>query len=216
MKYLNLKFIYIWSKYFFSKYSRYRHIYNEIIKCKPKNILEVGVYKGKRAHEMIFLASSFNRVIQYYGFDLFEKMKKSKIATELSKEPESKLNIKKKLSTDFKNAKIKLIQGDTKNTLKKFSKLKKKIDFVFIDGGHSLSTIQSDWKYIKKILNKKSIVIFDDYYGDHEIIKKFGCNKVIQKLGNKFKYEVLQSNDYIKKNKKNIKNSLVKVTFNHS
>ena len=46
MKILNLKFLTIWFRYYFSKYSRYRHIYWIIINLRPKSILEVGVYKG--------------------------------------------------------------------------------------------------------------------------------------------------------------------------
>ena len=95
MKYLNPKFIIIWFKYLFSKYSRYRYIFLEIIKLKPKTILEVGVYKGQRSREMLDLASKLNNKISYYGFDLFEDINKGKIKKELSKKPFSKKNSKK-------------------------------------------------------------------------------------------------------------------------
>ena len=35
-------------------------------------------------------------------------------------------------------------------------------------------------------MSKKSIVIFDDYYDDTEIIKNYGCNKVINDIGDEF------------------------------
>ena len=79
VKYLNYKFLLLWTKYFFSKYSRYRFIYSIILNSRPKTILEIGVYKGKRSKEMIYLAKSFNEKIVYYGFDLFEDIKKTKI-----------------------------------------------------------------------------------------------------------------------------------------
>ena len=213
MKILNLKFLTIWFRYYFSKYSRYRHIYWIIINLRPKSILEVGVYKGKRSNEMINLTKDFTKSLSYYGFDLFEKIQMSKINLELSKQPLSRTQLQKKLLNNFKDVKINLIQGDTKKTLKNFSKKKKKIDFVFIDGGHSIQTIQSDWNNVKNFISEKSVVIFDDYYDDKNIIKKFGCNKIIEKLESKYKYEILPSNDYIKFQNKMIKNSLVKVTY---
>ena len=209
---LYFKFLKFWLKYYFSKYSRYRHIYLTLLSLRPKTILEIGVYRGIRSYEMISLASDLSSSIKYYGFDLFEKISKKKIKLELSKQPLLKKEIELKLN-GFKNTKVKLIGGDTQITLKKFIKLKKKIDFIFIDGGHSVKTILSDWKNVKKIMSKKSIVIFDDYYDDTEITKNFGCNKVINEIGKEFNFEILKSTDFIFFNKKKIKNSLVKVFY---
>ncbi len=213
MKFLNVRFIKIWVKYFFSKYSRYKHLYWIIVKLKPKTIMEIGVYKAVRANEMIHLAKKFHDKITYYGFDLFERIGKKKIDLELSKNPLSKNILKKKIIANHKSSKINLIQGDTLRTLKKFVKSKKKIDLIFVDGGHSVKTIQSDWDNIKKIMSKKTVVIFDDYYHDNFITKKFGCNKIIHNLKEKYRYEILQSTDYIEFEKRRIKNSLVRVTL---
>ena len=211
VKYLNYKFLLLWIKYFFSKYSRYRFIYSIILNSRPKTILEIGVYKGKRSKEMIYLAKSFNEKIVYYGFDLFEDIKKTKINNELSKKPKSKKYLSKFIKQNLKNVQVNLIKGDTKKTLQKFVKKKLKIDFVFIDGGHAISTIKSDWKNVKKIIGKKSVVVFDDYYDNTTITKKFGCNKVIENLENKYSYTILPSTDYVSEHKMNFKNSLVKV-----
>lgn len=212
MKNINFKFLKFWLKYYFSKYSRYRHIYLTLLNLRPKTILEIGVYRGIRSYEMLSLASDLNSSIKYYGFDLFEKISKKKIKLELSKQPLHKKEIKAKLSR-FKNTKVELIGGDTQITLKKFIKSKLKIDFIFIDGGHSVKTILSDWKNVKKVMSKKSIVIFDDYYDDAKISKKYGCNKVINEIGDEFNFEILKSKDFIFFNKKKIKNSLVKVFY---
>ena len=212
MKNINFKFLKFWLKYYFSKYSRYRHIYLTLLNLRPKTILEIGVYRGIRSYEMISLASDLNSSIKYYGFDLFEKITKKKNKLELSKQPLPKKEIEAKLNS-FKNSKVKLISGDTQITLKKFIKSKTKIDFIFIDGGHSIKTILSDWKNVKKVMSKKSIVIFDDYYDDGEIIKKYGCNKVINEIGDEFNFEILKSTDFIFIKKKKIKNSLVKVFY---
>ena len=67
-----------------------------------------------------------------------------------------------------------MIKGDTIKSLKTFSKKNKIIDFIFIDGGHSLKTIKSDWNNVKKLINKKSEVVFDDYYHDDSLSQNLG------------------------------------------
>ena len=213
IKFFNISFIKIWIRYYFSKYSRYRHLYWIIVKLRPKSILEIGVYKAKRANEMIYLSKKFHNSVAYYGFDLFDRISKKEISSELSKNPSAKNILKQYLTTNHKTSKINLIQGNTRKTLKKFVKLKKKIDLIFIDGGHSVKTIQSDWDNIKKIMTKKTVVIFDDYYHDDLLIKKFGCNKIIDNLKDKYDFQILKSTDYIEFKKRKIKNSLVRVTL---
>ena len=75
---------------------------------------------------------------------------------------------------------MKLFSGYTFKTL---PIIDKKVDFIFIDGGHSIKTIYSDWKHCSKLMKKKSILLFDDYYlNNKNIIKNFGCNKIINKI----------------------------------
>ena len=81
---------------------------------------------------MIEAAKIFNNKIKYYGFDLFEELKPDILKKELSKIPVKKKYIYKNLS---KIADVKLFKGYTNINLQK---LKKKVDFVFIDGGHSV------------------------------------------------------------------------------
>ena len=109
--------------------------------------------------------------------------KKNLISKESSKFPISKKKIERKINF-LKD--IKLIKGNTRITLLKFSKKIKKVDFVFLDGGHSIKTIKSDWKYTERMISSNSIVVFDDYYETIDNLKdKFGCNKVIDSLSNK-------------------------------
>ena len=210
MRYINLKFLLLWLKYSLAKYSRYRYLFKFIVAVKPKSILEIGVYKGKRSSEMIDLAQSLNKKIQFYGFDLFEKITKKKIILEFSKNPSSKKEILKMLSQSFPKSKIKLIKGNTITTLKRF-KTKKKIDFIFVDGGHSVKTIKKDWQNVKNLINKKSIVIFDDYYGDDKISRKFGSKQIIDNLEKKYVAKILPSNDIVSIKNQEILNSLVLV-----
>lgn len=214
MKFFNITFLLIWLKYFFSKYSRYLFIYEQILKNKPNSIMEIGVYRGIRSIEMIKLSNKLNqhRTI-FYGFDLFEDITKEKIKHEASKQPLTLSILKKKITSFNGKNKTHLIKGDTKKTLKKFAKTNKKIDFIFVDGGHAVNTIKSDWENIKKIIHKKSIVIFDDYYHDENLSKKYGCKKIIKNLGKRYLSQIIKSNDYAILSNKRIKNSLVKVNI---
>ena len=182
---LFLKFLYRVTKYLLGSTKRYSFLLFSVFKTRPSSIIEIGVYNGNRAIELIETAKIFNNKIEYYGFDLFEEFYETKnmIKKELSKFPLSKRNIQKKLN---KLAKIHLFKGDTKKTLPKFARQKKKVDFIFIDGGHSINTIRSDWNAVKKIISKKSLVIFDDYYEiKKKILNKYGCNNVISSLSAK-------------------------------
>ena len=210
MKYLNFKFLILWFKYSFSKYSRYKYLFKLILNQKPKTILEIGVYKGKRSIEMMDLAQCFNKQIIFYGFDLFEKITEKKIKDELSKNPLSKDEIFTKLKNLFPKAKINLIKGDTIKTLKNLD-IKNKIDFIFIDGGHSLNTIKKDWQNVKKLIHRNSLVVFDDYYDDEHISKKFGSKNIIKNLGKNYISKILPSTDKIYVKNKKILNSLVLV-----
>ena len=168
-------------KYLISDTRRYSNILSIILYYKPKSIAEIGVYRGVRSREMIQAAKIFNKNIEYFGFDLFEMINSKIQKKELSKIPNSKKDTLKNLS---RYARVKLFKGYTTKTLDKLKN--KKVDLIFIDGGHKLSTIKNDWEKCKKFQKKNTIIIFDDYYlNDKKIIKRFGCNLVINKISEK-------------------------------
>ena len=168
-------------KYLISDTKRYSIILSTIFYYRPKSIIEIGVYRGVRAKEMIQAAQIFNKNIEYFGFDLFEMINKKIQRKELSKIPYSKKDIKNNLS---KYAKVRLFKGYTSKTLDKLKN--KKVDLIFIDGGHRLDTIKNDWNKSIKFQKKNTIIIFDDYYLDNEkIIRNFGCNLVVNKIDEK-------------------------------
>ena len=168
-------------KYLISDTKRYSIILSTIFYYRPKSIIEIGVYRGVRAKEMIQAAQIFNKNIEYFGFDLFEMINKKIQKKELSKIPYSKKDIKNNLS---KYAKVRLFKGYTSKTLDKLKN--KKVDLIFIDGGHRLDTIKNDWYKSIKFQKKNTIIIFDDYYLDNEkIIRNFGCNLVVNKIDEK-------------------------------
>jgi predicted O-methyltransferase YrrM len=194
------KFIKRYIFYTFSDTRRYSELLSRAIISKPIKILEIGVFRGKRAIELIECAKIFNKKIMYYGFDLFEDITNLKIKNELSKRPLNKEEIILKLLKVIPN--IYLFKGNTNKTLKLLNN-NKKFDFIFIDGGHSIKTIANDWKYAEQKLKKNGIIVLDDYYvGCKEIIKKFGCNSLVSQLDdmNLYNIEFSKRTDFFKKN----------------
>lgn len=171
--------------------SRYDNLFRIIKERKCKKIVEIGTFNGIHAKQMIETAieSVGRENVEYYRYDLFEDLTDKKYDEEFSKKPSIKERAKNhlpsiKLVKDLlEQTRIKFIlfKGDSKITLPKTRHLIRDANFVFIDGGHSKKTINSDWNVVKSIMNKNTIVIFDDYY--HSIHKeKFGCNNIIDNL----------------------------------
>jgi hypothetical protein len=208
-----IKFLKRYVSYKMSSTKRYSELLLKATSIKAKNFLEIGVYTGKRSKELIECGKIFRKKINYYGFDLFEDITDKKIKKELSKKPDAINAIKTKLSK--LNLNFFLIKGNTINTLKKF-KPKILFDLIFIDGGHSIKTIESDWKYTKRLIKKNGFVVFDDYYvNDKKIIKKFGCNNLINHLKKKGLYsiEFSKNTDYFPGKNYGIKLVFVKILY---
>ena len=155
----------------------------EIVKKKkPKHFLEIGVFCGVTARnicEFLDLAQQGN--FSYTGVDLFgddnsdhnEKKPKyisnQKFANPLKhfyynlylKENLNSLKSVKFFLRKFEN-KVSLHRGDSNKVLKNLNI--KKIDFAFIDGGHSYQTTYNDLKYIyENMKGKKGTIVCDDY-----------------------------------------------------
>ena len=139
--------------------------------------MEIGTFDGGRARHMIETAMINHSIdkIRYFGFDLFESLNDDDLINEFSKKPPTIDQVKCSLKTT--GAKIELFQGYSRNTLPIFYERMKggqPLDLIFIDGGHSKETIQSDWNYARKLMGINTVVLFDDYYNnDEEEVKKF-------------------------------------------
>ena len=186
---------------------RYVTLLNEVAKRRPSTILEIGTHCGNSAIRMVDEAKKYNDDVFYYGFDVFDWGDQDFMKTEFNGKRSATFG-KTKLRLDKANINHKLIIGDTKNTLKKFSP-DRYIDIVFIDGGHSIETIESDWNYIKYLMDKNTVVIFDDYYENRD---DFGCKKLIDALEKTYRYDVQKLDPIEKIEKNDIVLRLVKVT----
>lgn len=182
-----LFFLYIKYNFIHKGKKRYFSIYKHIFLNKPINICEIGVFTGERSREIITLSGLLNKKKTIYsGFDLFEEITDEQIKLEFSKKPlsfeEISVLIKKnKFCSDFK-----LIRGNTIKTLKDY-KFQEKQDLIFIDGGHSIQTISSDFYNLINSLKSDGSIIFDDYYlYNSRIIKEAGCNFLIDKIKNDY------------------------------
>ena len=186
---------------------RYITLIEEVAKRQPKTILEVGTHNGNSAIPMVKEALRYNKDVFYYGFDIFDWADESFMESEFNGKRSASLG-RNKIRLDKAGKNHELIVGDSKNTLRKFSP-NRYIDFVFIDGGHSLETIASDWNYIKYFMDKQTVVIFDDYYENRD---DFGCKKLIDSLQTTHRYNIEKLDPLENIEKNDILLRLVKVT----
>ena len=194
---------------------RYSRLLHEVEQRAPKSILEVGVYEGVRAREMIDAASLSDAAesIRYYGFDLFDLFTPDVLESELSKTPLSQAQVARRLSRS--GAQVKLFQGLSQETLPRFVEEQRgaPLDFIFIDGGHAIETIRSDWQNLQRVTGDDTVVIFDDYYVDCPwLTQRFGCNRVLEELDpNSFGYELVSPPDVFRKAEGDLRVALARV-----
>jgi predicted O-methyltransferase YrrM len=171
-------------------------LFEQIEIHKPKNFLEVGVFQGVTSRNIceklnLIHGNQFN----YYGIDIFEDSNNLLDDKEMT----SKHN---KISNPLKNLLYNVIFKENLNSLKSVNKLLKKfshnvrlykglsdeilskldmskIDFVFLDGGHSYETVKNDLFLILKSIKKNKIIICDDY--DQ---KNYGVKKAVDEIIN--------------------------------
>lgn len=164
--------------------NRYDILLNLVHTYKPKTICEIGVNKGDRSIELCKTALLYQENISFVGYDLFEDITKEINEKELNIKPNYPVSlVLKQMREQLPNDKVNidLIKGNTWDTLKE----DQIFDFVWLDGGHSIETIEHDYNKIK---NSK-IIVLDDYYEPDENkqmmnIEKFGCNQLVTKIPN--------------------------------
>ena len=164
---------------------RYHRLMQIVDQVKPRNIMEVGTWSGKRASQMIQRAAGFRPIdtITYAGFDLFEEMDENLFRQELSKYPPPKKIVERFLQAT--NATIRLWQGNSAKTLPSAEKTLsyQKQDLIFIDGGHRADTIKLDWENVQRFMDEDTVVVFDDYYLDRpDALAGYGCNDLLDGL----------------------------------
>lgn len=154
---------------------RYDRLIALVRQKQPDVLVEVGVHNGKRAKDLARLSK------RYFGFDLWEETTDELNRLEVNgKGTASKAQAQQAVA----GTNAELIQGNSRVTLPAFVARGIQVDFAFIDGGHSIETIQSDWDALKQVMKPGGVVVFDDY---HLPEQPFGCNRVVEGL----RFEVL-------------------------
>ena len=162
-----------WGNIFLERLSNYN----------PKNVLEIGVFCGVTAKNTCdFLYKSNGNNFTYIGIDLFGSnqsderdeikpnfLKDQKFSNPLKniyynyilKENLNSIESVQKLLQQY-SQNIKLIAGDTNKVLKEIDL--QKIDFVFLDGGHSYETVINDLSILyENMKDQKKVILCDDY-----------------------------------------------------
>jgi len=182
-----------------------------ILEKKPKHFLEIGVFCGVTSRNICEVLNAIHSGdFLYLGFDLFgeklnqeqyeiqpEYIKNQKFSNPLKhiyyniilrENLNSKKSIEKFLSKFKKN--IILIPGDTNKTLENNDL--SKIDFAFIDGGHSYDTTYNDLSILYSFMkNKKKTIVCDDYIDASYITEvKKAVDDFVKK--NNLKFQVIK------------------------
>ena len=147
--------------------NRYKTLLEVVRDLKPKHVVEIGTWNGKRATEFMAVSDCY-----YTGFDLFED------AT--AEDDEKEFNVKAhfemiEVAKSIEIAgfdKFCLIRGNTNETLEKAEV--EPFDFAFIDGGHSIETIENDFAWVRANIEPGGVIVLDDYYTP--AIEGMGCN----------------------------------------
>lgn len=167
---------------------RYAQLTPLLDDLRPQTILEVGTWNGQRAIQMMHAA----RGMVYFGFDLFDAATPA--------DDQAELNVKAHYSAEYVRSTLpfpnKLYKGYSRDTLPAFLEEygSGRVDFAFIDGGHSVETIAEDWRYVSEIVKPGGVVVFDDYYPDasEADLDQFGANRILEEIGD---FEVLPMMD---------------------
>lgn len=163
--------------------------------------LEVGTFNGVRAINLLdyFLSTDANRQARYIGFDLFEDMTVEMSKAEFSKStlPLSTTAIQKQFDDTLKKkygerfAGARLFKGNTKQTIAQWKKDAARLvepNFIFIDGGHSLETIESDFRNLQEYATGTNMFLMDDYYSNRTDV---GCKPMVEKINTEGKLVAL-------------------------
>lgn len=148
---------------------------------------------------MIKLAKRYHgaKQVDYYGFDLFGQMTAEIFKDEKSKWPPTQQEAFNKLSATGAN--IHLFQGDTMKVLPEMTPKLPKMDFIFIDGGHSLETIANDWHWASQLMDNKTAAVFDDYWPGRT---DAGCKVTVDNIDrNKYSVTIWPITDKFSKTK---------------
>ena len=198
------------------KLKRYAQLTQALSEMSCENLVEIGTWNGRRAQELSVAALRGNAAVTYQGFDLFDALTDEELEDELSKRPPSQAEVEARLRRFQRRVSIvsslrrpwrrrsfnfRLHQGYTRETLPAFKVANPtfRAQFIFIDGGHSIETIRSDWENCGELVDVRGAIFMDDFYGNTKLAERFGCNQLIESLRDspRWMVEILPETDTI-------------------
>jgi len=157
----------------------YKPMFDYLQTHKVRNILEIGTFNGDNAVGMIKTSLAPQNEITYYGIDIFEKSNEKKTQDEVLKGYNSPppIDVVKSNIVQNTGANVCLFKGDSTYTLPQCAL--PIMDFIYIDGGHSVDTIRKDWQNVQRLIGPDTAIFFDDYFiGRDDIGCKFLENEI--------------------------------------
>ena len=203
---MKIKFKKYWRKSSLKKKSDGIYLLNHIIKKKPKNFLEIGVFHGVTSRNVCELLNKLHKAnFKYTGIDLFENdvdILNDEIAPKtvfsnplktlyydyiIRLDPYTYKSVQKLLKKFSKN--INIIKGNSNIILKDLNT--SNFDYVFLDGGHKYETVKYDLKYLIPVVSNNGTILCDDY----DLSYAPGVKKAIDEFAveNEFNLEILNS-----------------------
>lgn len=182
---------------------RYQNLLKQISKRQPRTIMEIGTWNGVHGSRMLAHARQYRKNAVYYGFDLFEDMDSNTAKKEINPKavtPREEV-IKNFAREGFTlNIDYHLLKGFTKITVPRFIATSKSLhevmDFIFIDGGHSLETISDDLENAVQLMDKESVLLMDDYYENRMDVGAKAVIEFYQREDN-FTFKKLEPTDVV-------------------
>jgi hypothetical protein len=156
---------------------RYAYLPRIVRLVKPALMVEVGTWSGHRAIQMARAALATREHVRYEGFDLFEDATPERDRAEMNVKPHYSQEQVEALLASFAlrnpGFTFALTKGDSRDVLAELD-----ADFAFIDGGHSVATIRSDFER----LHRCRVIVLDDWYEGPIDVDRFGCNRVVESV----------------------------------
>jgi len=184
---------------FITRPRRYVNLFRTIYRRRCRHLVEIGTWNGAHAEQMIAVAAARADAqhVNYVGFDLFEDLTDEQFQQEFSKRPPPFEEVARSLRAT--GAEIQLVRGNTRSTIPRSTAVLQAADFVFIDGGHSIETIRSDFFGVAEAVRPGVPIILDDYYIDPgPDLAGVGCQSLIDGLErSRYDVEVLDPMDVI-------------------
>ncbi len=131
--------------------------------CNPKNLLEIGTFNGLTTLHMA-VNSNLDAKIHTLDLSTLDDYPKETLDPEDIKYITSPFKKDKHYLHTVYNHKIIEHEGNSLSySFSKFTEDNAKMDFIFIDGGHSYQIVKNDTEKSLKILKEDGILVWHDY-----------------------------------------------------